>query len=222
MSVSERPTLSEQCLIFVRGLKEAVAYGLRRMDMVRRLYERWAPVKLPDSVSSVLFVCKGNICRSPLAEVYFQSLVRKMGACVTVSSAGLETTAGKPAHTNAKTVALQEQLTLDTHTTVQVHAELLDQADIIVVMEVRQKHRIQRVYPKAKGKVVLLGYFDAKRPLDIADPYSGTIEDFETCFQRLRRCCDSLAARLPLERVPVLSGQIPSLGSQHSAARQYE
>ncbi|MEO7818490.1 MAG: hypothetical protein ABIS18_05000, partial [Actinomycetota bacterium] len=58
------------------------------MDVFRQHYVRWVPVRLPDSVNSIVFVCKGNICRSPLAEVYFRSLIRKMGACVTVSSAG--------------------------------------------------------------------------------------------------------------------------------------
>lgn len=219
MSITESSTLVEHCWTFVAALKETVAYCVRRMDMVRRSYERWTPVRLPNSVNSIVFVCKGNICRSPLAEAYFQSLVRKKGARVTVSSAGLETTPGKPAHTNAKTVALQEQLMLDAHTTVQVHAELLDQIDLIVVMEVRQKYRIQRLYPKAKGKVVLLGYFDPKGPLDIADPYSGPLEDFATCFQRVRRCCDNLAARLRLESdIPVSSNEAQEL--QPRAGRQ--
>jgi protein-tyrosine phosphatase len=198
MSVAEVSTLSEQCRTFVRALKEAVGCGLRRIDMVLRSHERWAPVTLPASVCSVLFICKGNMCRSPLAAVYFQSLLTRMGSRMVVNSAGLETNPGKPAHPSAKTVALQQELTLDTHVTVQVHAELLDKADLIVVMEERQKHRIQRLYPKTKGKVVLLGSFDPNGPLDIADPYSGPLEEFVTCFHRVQRCCDNLAARLRL------------------------
>jgi len=99
---------------------------------------------------------------------------------------------------NAKTIALQERLILDTHSTLQVHAELLDQVDLIVVMELIQKRRVQRLYPKTKGKVVLLGYFDTKGPLDIADPYGRPLEEFAACFQRVQRCCDNLASRLRL------------------------
>ena len=93
---------AEHCWTFLCGLREAARYLTGRMNVMRHPYERWAAVRLPDSVQSVLFVCKGNICRSPLAEVYFRSLVEKDGRRITVRSAGLETTPGKPADAKAK------------------------------------------------------------------------------------------------------------------------
>lgn len=196
MSVGRPLSLSEHCWTFLCGLREAARYLTGRMNVVRHPYERWATVQLPDSVQSVLFVCKGNICRSPLAEAYFRSLVEKDGGHITVRSAGLETTPGKPADTRVKAVALEQRLSLHEHATTQVHMELLDQSDLIVVMEIGQKDRIQRLYPRSKGKVVLLGRFDSVGSLEIADPYSGTREDFLSCFQQVSRCCDMLAARL--------------------------
>lgn len=196
MNVGESPSLSEHCRIFLQGLRETTVYLVRRMNVVRRPYERWGAVRLPDSVQSVLFVCKGNICRSPLAEVYFQSLVEKEGRQMTVRSAGLETTTGKPAHMNAQVVAQEQGLSLDAHATTQVHRELLDQSDLIIVMEIVQKDRMHCLYPNTKGKVVLLGRFDSIGSLEIADPYSGTSEDFRFCFQQMSRCCVGLAARL--------------------------
>lgn len=210
MNVGESPSLLEHCRIFLHGLRGAAVYLVRRMNVVRPRYERWAAVRLPDSVQSVLFVCKGNICRSPLGEVYFQSLVEKEGRQMTVRSAGLETTPGKPAHANAKAVALQHRLSLDEHATTQVHKELLDQSDLIIVMEIVQKDRIHRLYPKTKGKVVLLGRFDSVGSLEIADPYSGTSEDFHFCFQHVSRCCDNLAARLGVKgSEPAMSQVLP-------------
>jgi protein-tyrosine phosphatase len=196
MNAGKPLSLTEHCRIFFRGLRAAMGYLVGRMTVVRHWQERRAAVRLPDSVQSVLFVCKGNICRSPLAEVYFQSLVEKEGRHITVRSAGLETTAGKPAHGKAKTVALEHGLSLDGHATTEVCKELLDQSDLIVVMEIVQKDRVHRLYPKTSGKVVLLGRFDSVGPLEIADPYSGTIEDFHSCFQQVSRCCETLAARL--------------------------
>ena len=129
---------------------------------------------------------------------------------MTVRSAGLETTPGKPAHANAKAVALQHRLSLDAHATTQVHKELLDQSDLIIVMEIVQKNRIHRLYPKTKGKVVLLGRFDSVGSLEIADPYSGTSEDFHSCFQQVSRCCDVLAARLGVKSSePAMSQVLP-------------
>ena len=210
MNIGETPSLSEYCWIYWRGLRATALYLAGRMNVVRNPYERWSAVRLPDSVQSVLFVCKGNICRSPLAEAYFQSLVDKNGRRMMVRSAGLETTPGKPAHDKAKTVALEHRLSLDEHATTQVHVELLDKSDLIVVMEIVQKDRIQRLYPKVKGKVVLLGRFDSVGSLEIADPYSGTNEDFQSCFQQVSRCCDVLASRLGVKSSePAISQVLP-------------
>ena len=196
MNEGRTPNLSEHCRIYWRGLRATALYLAERMNVIRNPYERYVAVRLPDSVQSVLFVCKGNICRSPLAEAYFQSLVEMDGRRIMVRSAGLETTTGKPAHSKAKTVALQHRLSLEDHATTQVHKELLEQSDLIIVMEISQKDRIHKLYPSSKGKVVLLGRFDSGGPLEIADPYSGTSEDFLSCFQQVGRCCDVLAARL--------------------------
>jgi protein-tyrosine phosphatase len=161
-------------------------------------------------VQSVLFVCTGNICRSPLAEAYFRSLVEKEGRRITVRSAGLETTPGKLADDRAKAVALEHRLSLDQHATTQVHKELLDQSDLIIVMEIVQKDRIYRLYPRSKGKIVLLGRFDSGGSLEIADPYGGASEDFLSCFQQVSRCCDNLAARLGVKKSkPALSRVLP-------------
>jgi len=195
---SHTPTLSDQCWTFARALKETVLFIFERINVVRGPYERWT-TQVPSSVRSILFVCKGNICRSPLAEEYFRSLAREQ---VAVRSAGLDTTPGKPAHPNSKVIARQGRLSLDTHATTQIHEELVDQSDLIIVMELRQKNRIYSLYPRARGKVVLLGCFDPSGPLEIADPYSGTIDDFRRCFEQVSRCCDSLAAKLNLPPSP--------------------
>ncbi len=210
MNGGETPSLSEHCWTFLRGLRDTLAYVGRPIKIVRHPYERWGEVRLPDSVQSVLFVCRGNICRSPLAEVYFQSLVQKESRQMTVRSAGLDTTPGKPAHAKAQAVALQHRLSLDAHATTMVHKELLDQSDLIIVMEISQKRDMHRLYPNTKGKVVLLGRFDSVGPLEIADPYSGTSEDFYSCFQQVSRCCDVLAARLGVKsREPSMRQILP-------------
>jgi len=208
MKIGERPDLLEHCSALLRHMREAVMRLAGQMIVVRYPYERRVPIRLPDSVQSVLFVCKGNICRSPLAAVYFQSLVGKQARQMAVRSAGLETTPGKPAHANAKAVALAHRLSLDEHATTQVQVELLDQSDLIIVMEIVQKDRINRLYPRSKGKVMLLGRFDSGGALEIADPYSGTSEDFRSCFQQVSRCCDVLAARLGLQAGASATGSV--------------
>ncbi|MDC8447059.1 MAG: ATP-grasp domain-containing protein [Nitrospira sp.] len=177
----------------------AVKKGLGRLSVpgraVRRLYHRWT-THVPGTVTSVLFVCQGNICRSPFAEMYFQSLLKGRGMGLTVRSAGLGTTPGKPAHWNTRTSAREYHISLDDHATTQLDADLVSNSDLIVVMEAAQKKRVLSLYPESKGKVLLLGCFDAKGPLEIADPYGGPIDHFRTCFSQIVRCCDNLAKEL--------------------------
>jgi protein-tyrosine-phosphatase len=179
-----------------RALHEMALSSVGRISVFRQALERWAPLRLPNPVRSVLFVCKANICRSPLAAAYFQSLVQKNGVSVTVKSAGLETNPGIPAQSNIKIIAGQQQLSLDTHATTQLHRDLVNQSDLIIVMEISQKDRIHRMYPQTKGKVVLLGSLDSRGPLEIADPYGGSLEEFRICFEQIKRCCNALIEHL--------------------------
>lgn len=196
MNMGDTSSVGAYCWTFLRALRATVGYFIGKLNFVRHPYERWSTVRLPDSVQSVLFVCKGNICRSPLGEICFRALAMQAGQPLTIRSAGLETTPGKPAHLKAQATALEQGLSLEKHTTTQVHAELLEKSDLIIVMEVAQKNRIHGLYPKTRGKVVLLGRFDPNGPLEIADPYSGTSEDFRSCYQQVKRCCETLATRL--------------------------
>jgi protein-tyrosine-phosphatase/predicted ATP-grasp superfamily ATP-dependent carboligase len=179
----------------LRAMKKGLGYLSVPLRAARRLYHRWT-THMPGTVTSVLFLCQGNICRSPFAEVYFQSLLKGRGVGLTVRSAGLGTTPGKPAHWNTRTSAREHHVSLDDHATTQLDAELVSNADLIIVMEVAQKKRVLSLYPESKGKVLLLGCFDARGPLEIADPYGGPIENFRICFSQIVRCCDSLAEQL--------------------------
>lgn len=112
-------------------------------------------------------------------------------------SAGFEAVDGKPASKTAITLAREYHLDLDMHATRMISADLIKEADLIVVMEISQKDRMMRVYPEAAGKVVLLGYFDPQGPLEIADPYGLSLEEFSVCFAQIRRSCDALSKSLP-------------------------
>jgi protein-tyrosine phosphatase len=153
--------------------------------------------ELPEKITNILFLCKGNICRSPLAEVYFRSKL-KPDCGITVRSAGLDTTCGKPAHHFARQVAEQHGLTLEPHLTAQMVREMVEEADLIFVMEVAQLVSLLKLCPRVKGKAFVLSQFNGGRTADIADPFSGTIEDFEKCFEMIRNSCDILANKIQL------------------------
>ena len=194
----DMPRLSKYCLLYFHALHEMALHVAGRLSVGRYVYERWAPARVPSNIQSVLFICRANICRSPLAAAYFESLVQKGRGLIAVRSAGLETNPGRPAHSVSKIVARRENLSLDAHVTAQLNSELVDQSDLIVVMEISQKDRIHRLYPRAKGKTVLLGSFDSSGPLEISDPYGRPIEEFRFCLGQIMRGCNSLSQRLGL------------------------
>jgi protein-tyrosine-phosphatase len=150
----------------------------------------------PRPARAILVVCKGNICRSPLAEAYLKCLIEKHGVPIAVQSAGLETSFGKPAHPLAQVVGTQGGLRLDKHATQPLHKEQVERADMIIVMEWRQRNRVLKLYPQAGSKVFLLRQFYDQSAREVADPYSGTLEDFQTCFSMIRQACDELIIRM--------------------------
>ncbi|BCA54100.1 hypothetical protein W02_12400 [Nitrospira sp. KM1] len=177
--------------------KETGNHVYARLGFLRRGVERLRPVRpLPHSVGTVLFLCKGNVCRSPFAEVYFTDRIKKEGYPIIVKSAGIETTPGKPAHRLAQEVALQYGISLRSHATTLLFHDLVNQADLIFVMEVAQKDRVTRLYPDAKNKIFLLGRFCGTGSLDIDDPYSGTEKDFKVCFDRIKESCELVCDQL--------------------------
>lgn len=155
----------------------------------------------PNSARAILVVCKGNICRSPLAEAYLKKRVEKNGLTIEVYSAGLETSFGKPAHPFAQVVGTQGGLLLSNHATQPLHKEQVERADIILVMEWRQRNRLIKLYPQARSKVFLLRQFYDQSVREVADPYSGTLEDFQVCFSMIKQACDVLVAQmLPVDK----------------------
>lgn len=175
-----------------RSVKKAVNGALDHLRY-RVLLTRQA---FPRPARAILVVCKGNICRSPLAEAYLKDQVKKSGLPIDVYSAGLETSFGKPAHPLAQVVCTQGGLMLNQHATQPLHKEQVERADIILVMEWRQRNRIVKLYPQAGPKVFLLRQFYDESVQEVADPYSGTLEDFQTCFSMIKQACDVLMTRI--------------------------
>ena len=125
-----------------RWLKSAtLRFGLKN----RKIYET-----LPRGIRSVLFVCKGNICRSPFAASYLGAKLKERNCPIEVSSAGLESTPGGKANPIATAVALQDHILLAAHVTKPITRDLVRQADLIVVMEFMQCVELLKNYPDAQ------------------------------------------------------------------------
>lgn len=161
---------------------------------------------LPSQPRSILFVCKGNICRSPFAEhvarKLFHESVGDTDRPMVFRSAGLHVIVPKAPPDTALVVARRFGVSLDAHRSQPISPKLVADSDVIVAMEgwhydalrSRFKEHRQKVFllPLFSNEVMTAGY-DA---FNIQDPYGGSRSVFETCFQRIEHHVKAFLAEL--------------------------
>ena len=123
-------------------------------------------------MTQILFVCTANRYRSPIAAACFkdESLKRKQGDKWSVLSAGTWTTDGMPAMPDAILRAKQIGLDLQGHRSRAITGEMLEDADLVLVMESGQKEALQIEFPFCREKILLLSEAAEGIPYNIPDP----------------------------------------------------
>jgi protein-tyrosine-phosphatase len=166
------------------------ALGLRR--------ERWRQV--PAGVRSILFVCHGNIIRSPMAAALLrQRLSHAEQRLLAIASAGVHARPMNGVDTRALMVAREFGVSLDAHCPQPLTQQLVEQAEVIFVMDFLTEARLLGQYPGARHKVALLGAYAEgvpARQLEIADPYHGDMTDIRRCYTILDGCIQRLVSAL--------------------------
>lgn len=140
-------------------------------------------------VHSILVVCVGNICRSPMAACL---LGHVLPACE-VASAGLAPPVGAPASPNAVRLLAREGFDISSHRARAVDDALVAAADLILVMDSEQRDEIERVYPHARGKTHRLCEFSRT---DVPDPYGCSQNMFGIVLELIKQGIASWSARL--------------------------
>ncbi|MFB7931820.1 low molecular weight protein-tyrosine-phosphatase [Streptomyces sp. NPDC056039] len=148
----------------------------------------------------VCFVCTGNICRSPMAEVVFRARVAEAGldGLVEVDSAG---TGGWHEGDGAdpRTVAVLEENGYDTgHTARQFQPSWFSRLDLVVALDAGHLRDLRRLAPTEEDarKVRLLRSYApaAGDDLDVPDPYYGGADGFEECLEMVEAASTGLLA----------------------------
>jgi protein-tyrosine-phosphatase/predicted ATP-grasp superfamily ATP-dependent carboligase len=166
------------------------ALGLRR--------DHWQQVAA--GVRSILFVCHGNIIRSPMAAALLrQRLSHAEQRPLTIVSAGLHARPAHGADKRALMVAREFGVSLDNHCPQPLTRQQVEQAEVIFVMDFLTEARLLGLYPEAKHKVALLGTYavgESAQQREIADPYHGNMADIRRCYKILDGCIQSLVGAL--------------------------
>lgn len=146
----------------------------------------------------VCFVCRGNICRSPMAEAVMRHLVREAGlsAEIDVDSAGTSGWhIGEPPDQRAVDAAAKHAVRM-AHRGRQFTRADFDRVDLAIVMDMDNRTELLRLAPNGDeaAKVRLLRSFDpdGQGAVEIADPYYGTPSDFDRVFAEIDASCHGL------------------------------
>lgn len=150
---------------------------------------------------SVLFVCTGNICRSPTAAGVFLHLVKAAGleAEIAVDSAGThDYHVGEQADRRSRQHALRRGYDLDSHRARQVAKDDFDRFDLVLTMDRGHQRLLERLAPPGQRHKVRLFMTHAGVPglEDVPDPYYGGPEGFETVLDLIERAARALLEEL--------------------------
>jgi protein-tyrosine phosphatase len=159
-----------------------------------------APATVAGRPVRILFVCLGNICRSPTAEAVMRRLVEERGLSgeVKVDSAGTgDWHVGERPDERACAAAERRGLTLEGQAR-QVRARDFEEFDLILAMDGSNALGLRRLAPDARSaeKVRLLREFDSEArdaaDLDVPDPYHGGREGFERVIDLVTAACEGV------------------------------
>lgn len=180
MFISASKRMKTQCVVFC----------------MRLLYNKYG-----DIMTKIMFICHGNICRSPMAEFIFRDLANKMGvgdnfyaSSSATSTEEIWNGVGNPVYPPAKAELKKHGILCDGKQAVQLKKSDYDNYDLLVCMDSQNVRNALRILGSdTENKVYKLMNFTA-RGGDVADPwYSG---NFETAYNDIFEGCTALIQKL--------------------------
>lgn len=159
---------------------------------------------------TIFFVCTGNTCRSPMAEVLLNKKLRDRFASrftdsrfepIRARSAGVSASQGDPASAGAIAAVSRFGLDLTDHQSQPAQLGLLEDADLILTMTANHRHSLITRWPHLTSKTFGL----APDQLDVSDPYGGPVEVYQACATKIDQYLDQWVEKLDEDYLPIWS-----------------
>jgi protein-tyrosine-phosphatase len=148
-------------------------------------------------MKTILFVCTGNVCRSPMAVGFLREKLRQKGleGDYEVRSVGVWALENQPASTYARQILAERDIDISDHRGQDLTAEDVEKADLILTMEGGQAEAIRVEFPQHAQKVHLLSEM-VGRQYDIRDPYGGLVREYRQCADEIERLIEEGCSRI--------------------------
>ncbi len=150
------------------------------------------------TTKKVLFVCRANVCRSPMAEVIFNALAADTGMPYEATSAGVAALVDEPMAPNAVGVLEEAGVRAGGHRARQVDEAMLEGADLVLAMTPRQVTKLQGLLAAPASNIHTLPGFARGAPdrEGISDPYGHSIAVYRASVRQIFEHVDLLVTRL--------------------------
>jgi len=156
-----------------------------RDELMREARSAWAEAR------SLLFVCLGNICRSPFAE----HLAREhLDGDRDLVSAGSYPVPGRSSPAEAIAAARPFGVDLSAHRSRVLSREMLEQADAVYVFDQANRRAVASEQPGSPQRVHWLGALSDDGPLSISDPFGGPASEYELVYRQIAEAIEAAGA----------------------------
>lgn len=175
------------------GYERSVVGIMNNIDTIR---EKISLISKSKGINKILFVCLGNLCRSPMAEYLLRDCLKKSGnTSINISSSGLLNLMGKRVPEEINDLMNKSGIDISDHRSSTITREAIMESDLIIVMELRQKEKLVHQFPECTTRIFLLSQLDPANPeeRDIADPIGQTQFFYQNCFNDIKVLVAGLA-----------------------------
>jgi protein-tyrosine-phosphatase/predicted ATP-grasp superfamily ATP-dependent carboligase len=163
-------------------------------------------VKAAEGPAKILFLCYGNICRSPLAA----ALAEKRLSGVTIDSAGFHEQTGRSCPQKILRIAESFRTDLSSHRSARVTRDGLANADLVIAMDLENLNCVRQEFPEMANRTTLLGLFATPETVAIADPYLADEAATSSICEQIRQGIDGLACWVGKRKPTLCTSAVPT------------